>query len=51
MVHMIARKDSVAGWENAQEGIEEMKKEKKFALGQKIPPSVKPFGKYEIQNK
>ena len=28
-----------------------MKKGKKFAVGQKIPASVKPFYKYDIKNK
>ena len=32
-------------WEDAAEGIEKMKANKQFALGQKIPSSVKPFNR------
>ena len=32
-------------WEDAAEGIEKMKTSKQFALGQKIPTSVKPFNR------
>ena len=35
-------------WESAVEDIEIMKKGQKYALGQKIPASVKPFTRQEI---
>ena len=35
----------------AEEGIEAMKKKKKYAIGQKIPGFVKPFTKQELNNK
>ena len=38
-------------WEQSEEGIELMKENRMFLLGQKIPASVKPFDKQEISNK
>jgi hypothetical protein len=38
-------------WSDAEEGIAEMKGSKHYALGQKIPASVKAFNRQEIENK
>lgn len=38
-------------WENAAEGIESLKKDRKYALGQKIPSAVKSFSVQEVKNK
>ena len=32
----------------SSDGIQSMKKDKKYSIGQKIPPSVKPFGREEM---
>lgn len=32
----------------SDEGIQSIKKDKKYLIGQKIPPSVKPFGREEM---
>jgi len=37
--------------EEIDDGIENMAKHKKYAMGQKIPVSVKPFSEQEITNK
>ena len=38
-------------WQKAEDGIAEVKGKHSFALGQKIPASVKLFNKQEVENK
>ena len=38
-------------WKDAEEGIIKMKSEGKHALGQKLPASMKPFSRQEMETK
>ena len=38
-------------WKDAEESITKMRKEGKYALGQKLPASMKPFNRQEMETK